>query len=100
MKISVYEPNKYYSYLDEENFFKWIESNPAVTAVERQGGRLIISFKSARIAEQDLRDLIAVFARYQISMRDIKKFAAGEHKQWLNNPDAYWYRSIFEGCDG
>ncbi|MFC4259034.1 hypothetical protein ACFOZ5_08345 [Marinobacter lacisalsi] len=89
------EPSKFYSYLDEENFFKWMQSIPAVNLIEREGHHLVITLIDQDIEEMDLRDLIAVFARYQIDMGDLKKFADTEHGEWINNPDAYWYCSIF-----
>lgn len=97
MDIRVKEPSRFYSYLDEENFFKWMKSIPAVSQINRQGRDLVVTLTGQEIEKADLFDLIALFARYQIDMADLKKFADTEHGDWISNPDAYWYSSMFGG---
>lgn len=94
-KLIIREPSTFYSYLDEENFFRWLESIPAVTGVSRVGFNLEVSLKPT-IDEPNLRDLIAILRRYGIDMKCLKAFANPNNEFWFRNPIAYWYKAVFE----
>lgn len=93
-KLIVREPSFFYSYLDEENFFHWLESIPAVAGVTRVGRDLQISLK-APIDEPNLRDLVAVLKRYGVDMKCLSPFVDSTNEPWFKNPAAYWYKDVF-----
>jgi hypothetical protein len=80
--------------LDEENFFRWLESIPAVTGVARAGRDLDVSLK-VPVGESDLRDLIALLKRYGIDMKCLRAFADAGNASWFRSPSAYWHADVF-----
>jgi hypothetical protein len=94
-KLIIKEPSSFYSYLDEENFFRWLQSIPVVTDVVRVGFDLEISLDSP-IDEPNLRDLIAVLKRYGVDLKCLRKFVDSSNESWFKNPQAYWYKAVFE----
>lgn len=93
-RIVIKEPNPFYSYLDEEHFFSWLESIPMVKSIIRISGGLELTL-SETIEEEGLRDLIAVMARYGVDMHCLAKFCNLNNERWLKNKNAYWYEKIF-----
>ena len=93
--LTIREPAIFYSYLDEENFFRWLESIPAVTSVSRVGLDLEVSLRQI-LDEPNLRDLIAIFRRYGIDMKCLRHLATSSNESWFKNPIAYWYKDVFQ----
>jgi hypothetical protein len=85
--------NTFFSYLDEKSFFEWAGSIPCVTSTE--AGWLQID--SEEISEPDLRDLLAIMARYQLPMVELQRFRNAENGEWIGAPDAYWHHLVFGG---
>ncbi len=84
-------PISYFSYLDEKSFFDWAQSIPCVTSVD--GGFLHI--KSKRLAEPDLRDLIAIMYRYKLPMQQLQQFCNSSNEQWFRSSKTFWFKLVF-----
>jgi hypothetical protein len=72
-ELIIRESSSFYSYLDEESFFRWLESIPAVTDVVRVGRDLRISLKLP--------------------------FADPSNESWFKDPGAYWHYEVFGDSD-
>lgn len=95
MKFIIKEPLPFYSYLDEKNFFRWLESIPAVKNVVGTSKGLELSIEMP-IDEPNLRDLIAIMKRYSLDMKSLKTFCDSTNDAWFKNQTAYWYKSVFD----
>lgn len=59
------------SALDEKAFFSWLESIPGVKRVEGRELGLLIYFRSKRLSKTAIRELIAIYERYDGDMGDL-----------------------------
>ncbi len=57
---------KFYSPQDEAYFFAWAQGIPAVNSIVGRGWSIIIQVKTKRISDKSLRELIALFRRYNV----------------------------------
>lgn len=86
----------YYSYGDEEAFFKWVKGIGCVSDLQGAGRQLHITIDDAKVGAAELRELIAVFHRYKIDKKQLAQFASAENKSWFrDNKDAYWHKDVF-----
>lgn len=86
----------YYSSVDEDMFFEWITKISSVIKCDGVGDELYLYFASKKISCADLRELLALFYRYKIAMKQLQVFLNKDNKQWLqDNKKAYWYRRVF-----
>ena len=88
----------YYSQEDETAFFEWLDRLECVEGYRGELRDLFIALKR-RPTRQDLRELIALFFRYRVDMRQLTRFETKSNRQWLRNPEAYWYASMFSIAD-
>ena len=93
-------PTTYYSAGDERAFFAWLQSIPGVVKVEGRGRELCVHLRSKRLSAAALRELLALYSRYQGNMRELAQFEQSSNASWFRNPKAYWYEGVFGGRDG
>lgn len=86
---------RYLSEGDEAAFFAWLKSIPGVIAVAGVGRELQIQLRSARLSQQGLRELIALYTRYDGNLNELAQFATDANSAWFKAPDAVWYRAVF-----
>ena len=84
MIISVQGP-RYWSPGDEDVFFHWLNSIKAVRSWRLVGSRLELTLGRRKLSERDLRELYALFRRYQIDLELLEP---------LNQPRAERLRSL------
>jgi hypothetical protein len=87
---------RYYAYSDEKAFFTWLESIKGVRRVQGIGNQLVIHLRSKRLSDQTLRDLIAIYTRYEGDMSQLATFLTPKNKDWFKNKNAYWHASVFK----
>jgi hypothetical protein len=81
---------------DEAAFFRLLHENKAIRRIEGEGRSLYLHVRS-HPSDRSLRDLLAIFHRYHISMRQLAQFASGANRSWFEVPGKYWYRRVFGG---
>ena len=86
---------RYYSDGDEAAFFSWLQSISGVISVQGRGRELHIRLRSKRLSAQSLRELIALYQRYQGNMNELAQFATQSNASWFSDPKAYWYSRVF-----
>jgi hypothetical protein len=86
---------RFYSDNDEAAFFSWANSIPRVASVKGRGHSIIVSVKSGNISDLTLRELIALFKRYRIAMKQLAQFKSPQNKSWFAASDAFWFKSVF-----
>jgi len=56
---------------------------------------LFILVNSAAVDEVGLREMLALFRRYGIALRQLAIFDWDEFADWFRDERAYWYKDIF-----
>jgi hypothetical protein len=84
----------YYSTLDEDAFFGWLDRVGCVAGYEGKGVDLAITLKRAP-DDDELRELIGLFHRYGVDMRPLAVFSAAPGRDWFTAPQMFWHRKIF-----
>jgi len=86
---------RYLSEGDEAAFFAWLKSIPGVIAVTGVGRELKIQLRSKRLSQQGLRELLALYTRYDGNLNELAQFATDANSAWFKAPNAAWYRAVF-----
>ncbi len=86
----------YYSYFDEAAFFEWLDKISCVSSYGGKGVVLEIEINADSVDESNLRDLLALFYRYNVDMKQFSVFDNKKFSGWLRNPEAYWFDSVFK----
>lgn len=87
---------RYWSQGDEAAFFAWLKSVPGVVAVVGSSGELHIQLRSKHLSELGLRELIALYTRYDGNLSELAQFVTDANSAWFKAPNAVWHRAVFE----
>ncbi len=79
------------SSLDEKHLFEWAMEIPGVVRWEQD--TLVV--RSRVISRSSLRDLIALFSRYDIEMRQLAQFKNWKNEEWFASSQMYWHDLVF-----
>ena len=90
----VIREGRYYSQLDENAFFSWLQSISGVVRVVGTPEGLVVTLRSKRISQAALRDLLALHFRYGLPMDALAQFETAENKSWFRSRQAYWYAKV------
>ncbi|MFC6011789.1 hypothetical protein [Nocardia lasii] len=84
----------YYSPHDETAFFEWLGK---IRAVRSFGGELrtLEIVVSTPIDEESLRELLALFRRYDIDMAPLRVLGHPAVDPWFHDPRKYWHTDVF-----
>lgn len=86
---------RFFSQCDESAFFEWLDKLPFVDGYEGRGLTLYITVNMLDIDEGGLRELLALFWRYGLEMRQLALFNRDEFSDWFCDSRAYWYKNVF-----
>lgn len=78
------------SQLDEKHLFEWAVEIPGVLRWEQD--TLVVR---ASLSQASLRDVIALFSRYQIPMAQLAQFRTKKNEMWFAAPGMYWHGRVF-----
>jgi hypothetical protein len=84
----------FYSQLDEAMFFEALKRISAVKNIEGSGPDLFISVPT-RLSNKTLREVIGLFFRYDIDMRQLAAFLTERNRTWLHDPETFWFEKVF-----
>ena len=79
------------SQLDEKHLFHWAAEISGFLRWEQD--TLIFC---SDLSEASLRDLIALFKRYEIPMKQIAQFENSKNSAWFRDPHKYWHSQVFD----
>ena len=94
MKIIISEPIPYFSYGDEDHFFHWLESIPAITNRDWLKKCFELTLTEP-IDDASLMELIGLLTRYSLDMKCLKVLHTAQNDHWFADPMAYWHGSVF-----
>ena len=86
----------YYSENDEAAFFEWLDKLACVERYEGEQDVLHIHIDKTKVDEFALRELLSLFRRYAVDMKQLRVFDYDEFAAWFRDPHAYWHALIFE----
>jgi len=84
----------YFSQNDETAMFEWLDRIPVIDDVAGEGRNLVFRLKRAPNDDQ-LRDLLALFYRYQMDMTPLAALRTPENESWFLDQGSYWFDSVF-----
>jgi hypothetical protein len=85
----------FYSNADESRLFEGLQSITAITDIKGVGRDLVMQLNVTILDDDMLRDLLALFMRYGISMYPLRELSRNVKFEWLNDTNAYWHQSMF-----
>ncbi len=94
LKIEIYSL-RFYSRLDEDAFFSRLNQIPGVVSVEGFLRTIDVSVDPSAVDDEGMRELISLFQRYGIDMRQLRKLETEEFSPWMRNRSAYWFKSMY-----
>jgi len=71
---------KFYSNNDEAAFFEWIEKIECIDSISAAHDELYLDLVERELNIDDINDLIGLFARYQIELRQLEKYKTEKNK--------------------
>ena len=90
----------FYSTFDDDAFFEWLKKISCVSNVKGFGEELYINVDKSKITEIDLREILALFYRYNVEMKQLGDFLNDENKPWFfDNKEAFWHKRVFPRPD-
>jgi hypothetical protein len=90
------EAVRYFSQSDEAALFEWLAKLPCISSVRGESNTLYICVIKSKVDEGALRELLALFHRYKIDMRQLRVLDKVAFASWFHNRQAYWYESVFD----
>jgi hypothetical protein len=94
-KITIREID-YFSERDENIFFTWLNEIPAIVKKQGIANNLHLHIDQKKLNETGLRELLALFQRYGIDMKQLKTFLNEDNKGWFfENKEAFWHQRVF-----
>jgi hypothetical protein len=85
----------YYSPSDELFFFEWLKRIPSIIKIEGLKDTLYLTVQSTELPDADLREIVALFYRYKVDMKQLAIFLTDTNKRWFYLKTAYWFRRTF-----
>jgi hypothetical protein len=79
------------SQLDERYLFEWAMQIPGALRWEQD----TLVMKSLNLSQASLRDLLALFFRYQMQMKQLAQFRNSRNEIWFADPRTYWHSRVF-----
>ena len=86
---------KYCSQFDEDAFFEWLNKIQCISQYDGEGSILYIYILRNLVDDCCLREVLAIFYRYNIDMKQLVVFMTKKNKGWLSTPTAYWFDRVF-----
>ncbi len=86
---------RFFSQGDEEAFFSWLGKLAAVERYEGRGLTLFIMVNISAVDEDGLRELLALFRRYGVELKQLAVFDRSEFADWFRSENSYWHEEVF-----
>ncbi len=84
----------YFSDGDEAAFFAWLDKISSVDSYKGRGSTLYIKVNATAVDANDLREIIALFHRYGVDLRQLAVFDRKKFS-WFRRKNAYWHEDVF-----
>ena len=88
------EPRPYYNQTDEDHFFGWLQSIPAIKKVKGVPSGLELTVQRP-IDKESLRNLIALLTRYDVNRRPLKALCDEQKDESFRAKEKYWHAAVY-----
>ncbi len=103
--LSVPEPLRWFSQLDEELFFHGLKQLRGVKSISVLPGKPLqgvpnqveLQLEENTLDDDSLRNLIGLMFRYSTEMQSLSGLCTDENKSWFRDENKFWYEAIFGG---
>ncbi len=85
---------RYLSEGDELVFSYWLKNISVIKKIDYKDFDIYLTIPK-RISRRNLLNIIALFYRYRIDMKQLKQFLTKENKYWFHWKGKFWYKKIF-----
>ncbi|WNE40698.1 MAG: hypothetical protein mread185_000155 [Mycoplasmataceae bacterium] len=86
----------FHSQLDDDMFFEWIKRIRCISEIKGKGDELYLYVEKDKVNEKYLREILALFYRYNIDMKQLQVFLNEKNKPWFfDNKEAFWNKKVF-----
>lgn len=85
----------FFSPCDEDVFFEWLKKISCIESFEGKGLSIILRVNKLLVGESDLRELLSLFKRYNIDMRQLKIFDEECFSSWFRAKSSFWHSGVF-----
>jgi hypothetical protein len=82
---------KFYSSMDEDIFFEWLNRMESVESLSGAKDELYLDIVDRELNDQEIFDLIGLFSRYQIDMHQLAKLLTTKNEHVFEA----WHEEIF-----
>jgi len=89
-------PGTFYSRGDERRLFQALGEIFAIREVRGVGCTLLLDIDEESINNEEMRELIGLLFRYDISLTPLRIFSKMEKFTWLYDPVKFWHKSMFQ----
>src|SRR4051812_30207133 len=79
---------------DERAFFEWLGRINGIGRIKGVGDTLFLHVRKP-LSASSLLDLLAIFRRYRISMRQLAQFSTATNRAWFEDSQKYWFKRVF-----
>lgn len=86
---------RFYSEIDNEIFFEWVNKISAIKKIYHRGNAIGLWVPTNRISRADLREILALFTRYNVNMYQCRRFLTKKNTRWFSSVCRDWFRNIF-----
>lgn len=93
--ILICDSVKFYSFKDEDAFFEWIKKIDCIVETSAELKKLYLHIDTAKMDDTNLDDLIGLFYRYKIDMKQLAQFLTRKNKEWFYDKKAFWFKKVF-----
>lgn len=94
MLLPIPEPMYFYCGSDENHFFTWLKSIPAVKAVAGSPDGLNLTIEEP-IDQLSFYELVGLMTRYQLDTKALRQLCDSQLDPWFTDTKNYWYASVF-----
>lgn len=81
---------------DEQSFFEWLKRIKCIENLDGEGSILEIIVAKNLVDDDCLRDILAIFHRYNIDMKQLAIFKSEQNKAWFCSSTKYWFDKVFK----
>jgi hypothetical protein len=94
-ELEIPQPNVFFHKTDEDNFFAWLSSIPAIEKVTGRSLSLFLHLKESPMDDFSLRSLIALMTRYQIDVSCLQSQVTETNSNWLQASSRPSHRNVY-----
>lgn len=84
----------FFSQGDERSFFEFARCIKGVRKIEGVADEIHLHVLP-RLSDESLRDILGLFQRYKIEMRQLKQFETAKNGKWFRDGQKYWFKKVF-----